>query len=89
MEDVAEDMEAQANIAAAMVHKIEPIMHGNGPHVQGVVLADLTATWLAGFQGEGALEKREELLLAFLYTVRELIPINEIGVLKHYRDASN
>jgi hypothetical protein len=49
-------------ISLAVVAEIEPLLHGLGPYIQAAILADLTATWLAGVQGSDAQEVREELL---------------------------
>jgi hypothetical protein len=60
--------------------KIRPILAGNPAPVQGAVLADLLALWLAGHaapDNDGATEiLRERVLEAHLKTVRELIPVN-------------
>jgi hypothetical protein len=61
----------------AIVRKIIPLLAGQHPTVQGGVLADLMAIYLAGHQGEGAEALREELLALHVATVRQLIPVNE------------
>ena len=65
---------------AQLIERIRPILAGQPPPVQGAVLADLLATWLAGHidrtsnQHTDAL--REELLTHHLATVRALVPVN-------------
>ena len=61
----------------AVTERIAPLLAGRAPEVQGAVLADLLATWLAGHQGEGAADLREELIRLHIEAVRELIPVNE------------
>ena len=61
----------------AISETIGPMLRGLGPDVQGSVLADLVATWLAGFRGDGAQALREELLAGHISLVRDLIPVNE------------
>jgi hypothetical protein len=39
-----------ADLVTGLVHKIGLILAGHHGHVQGAVLADLTGTWLAGYQ---------------------------------------
>jgi hypothetical protein len=56
---------------------IEAMLAGLEPQIVGAILADITATWLAGFQGQGAAEMREGLLQMHINYVRELIPVNE------------
>lgn len=63
-----------------LVERIRPILAGVPSPVQGAVLADLLAIWLAGHidrtssQHTDAL--REELLQHHLATVRALVPVN-------------
>lgn len=61
------------------------VLAGHGPEVQGAVLADLLATYLAGhFVAEGeddnpaqTADLREQLLQLHVAAVRTLIPVNE------------
>jgi hypothetical protein len=53
------------------------MLRGLGPDIQGAVLADLLATWLAGIQGPDAEAARDELLEAHIRLVRVLIAVNE------------
>lgn len=68
------------------VEKIHPILAGKGREVQGAVIADLLASWLAGHQAvEEGIDievERERVLTAFLAFVRQLIPINEKAILE-------
>jgi hypothetical protein len=68
---------AQAAEVAALFQRICPLLAGHSPEVQGAALADLLALFLAGYQGPGAAEVREELLALHVETVRGLIPANE------------
>jgi hypothetical protein len=57
--------------------RFEELLHGLEPAVVGAILADLTATWLAGFQGEEIDRVREQLLKFHVKHIRDLIPVNE------------
>jgi hypothetical protein len=73
----------QRSELAAVRHlcaKIGQLLHGHSPQVQGAVLADLLAMWLAGHTAGDPIandELRGELLAAHINVVRELIPENE------------
>lgn len=54
---------------------IQPLLRGRGSELQGAVLADLVAIWLAGHWPR---EVREEILQDWLATMRKLIPHSEI-----------
>jgi hypothetical protein len=59
---------------------VSAALAGRHPLIQGAVLADLVATWLAGYTGEHTKQvdrMREELLQLHVDTVRRLIPVNE------------
>lgn len=71
------DNKADARLVAEVSQSIMPMLGGLGPDVQAAVLADLVATWLAGFQGEGAEGLRRDLLKMHVDQVRKLIPANE------------
>jgi len=49
---------------------IMPLLRGKGPAVQGVILAELTARWLAGH----APDLRDELIEAQVHFIRKMIP---------------
>jgi hypothetical protein len=69
----------------SIVQSIRPLLAGHGPLLQGYVLGDLVAIWLAGHEALGdpvATEKlRADLLAMHCDLVRCLVPINakEIG----------
>jgi hypothetical protein len=80
------DMRAHAVKVGEIVDQISPLLAGRGPEVQGAVLGELVATWLAGYQ---AIEDdvdidacREELLHHHVRLIRALIPIQEALLLK-------
>jgi hypothetical protein len=66
--------------AMAIIDQIRPLLAGRAPEVQGVVLADLLATWLAGHHvagDEDATHKmRAEILTMHCTNVRKLTSIN-------------
>jgi hypothetical protein len=62
----------------ALLQRVAPLFHGQSPDIVGAVLSDLVALLLAGHQGVGAEELREELLQLHIETVRILIPVNEV-----------
>jgi hypothetical protein len=55
----------------AIVEQIKPLLAGRHPAVQGIVLCDLLAIWLAGHQPEAV----EPLIDAHIRGVRQLIPL--------------
>jgi hemerythrin len=63
-----------------LLTEVSALLAGRPRHVQGAVLADLLAMWLAGHinaRDRGATQTlREEVLAKQLQTVRELIPVN-------------
>jgi hemerythrin len=56
------------------------LLHGRAPHIQGAVLADLLALWLAGHvirdDRKATKAVRQEMLAMHMRKVRELIPEN-------------
>lgn len=70
----------QKNIdeAAGLTAAISQLLSWRSPDVQGMVLADLTATWLCGFVGPDHEAARETVLELHITQVRRLIPVNEI-----------
>jgi hypothetical protein len=56
---------------------IAPHLAGLGPEMQGAVLAELTAKWIAGFRGDGAPEFRAGLLDHWLGTVKLLVKLQD------------
>ena len=71
--------------AAELIDEIGGLLWGYGPDMQGAILADLLAMWLAGHlvPGDKAATKkaREALLQEHIKCVRELIPENEKEIL--------
>jgi hypothetical protein len=77
-----EDVDAAATEAEAIVEQVRPLLAGHDPGVQGAALADLLATWLAGFQmPDGPPKKlqafRRNMLKMHIEQVWQLVPINE------------
>lgn len=70
--------------ARQIVERVRPLLAGRPPQVQGAVLADLLAMWLAGhiFRGNpGETDAlREKLLESHLDLVRRLIPVNAASI---------
>ena len=62
----------------ALLQRVAPLFQGQSPDIVGAVLSDLVALLLAGHQGPGVEELREELLRLHVETVRGLIPVNEV-----------
>jgi hypothetical protein len=62
--------------------EIQPMLRGQGHMVQGAVLADLVAIWLASVQGSDAERVRKELLEQWLETVHKLISPSEQQILE-------
>lgn len=64
----------------ATIARIAPLLKGKPPSVQGAVLADLLAMWLAGHGVEGnadeTLKLRATLLAEHCRVVRELVEVN-------------
>jgi hypothetical protein len=65
---------------ARLVGRIAPLLASQPPELQGAVLADLLAIWLAGHVVEGLPEAtrrlRAEILKLHLETVERLVEIN-------------
>jgi hypothetical protein len=65
---------------AATVERIKPLLAGQPPELQGAVLADCLAIWLAGHHVAGDAEAtqrmRAELLAMHCAAVRQLTAIN-------------
>jgi len=61
-----------ADIAIATSAKIQPLLKGLGPDIQGAVLADLLSIWLAGFPEE----MREDVLTLHIEQMRPLIEVS-------------
>jgi hypothetical protein len=65
---------------ARTVERIGPILAGRPPEIQGAILADLLAMWLAGHHCAGdeylTQQLREGLLAEHCTAVRQLVEIN-------------
>lgn len=59
--------------------RIEPLLAGHPPEVQGCALADLLSIWLAGHPPQA----REALLAAHVRAVRALVPVSEAEMFPH------
>jgi hypothetical protein len=68
-------------------YEIGLLLHGIGPVIQGAILADLLAIWLAGHFGSNGM--REQLLNDHIRTVWQLIPCNEREILARHRRTAN
>jgi hypothetical protein len=70
----------QTREVAALVGKIRPFLAGHAPEVQGAVLADLLAVWLAGHHTAGDADAsrkfRADLLDVHCRAVRQLVEVN-------------
>jgi hypothetical protein len=72
-----------ADRAAEVSRQIEPLLAGLGPDVQGAILANLTAMWLAGHMSEDHDDHartviiREKILSLHIEAVRSLIAPSE------------
>jgi hypothetical protein len=64
----------------AIVKRIRPLLAGNPAEIQGAVLADLLAMWLAGHHVPGdqraTADLRREVLSVHLRALGELVPVN-------------
>jgi hypothetical protein len=56
-----------------LARSIAPMLHGQGPDVQGAALCDLCAMWLAGHHPD----LRAAVLSQFMQTLVKLIAVNE------------
>lgn len=79
---------SEAKLVERKVREICPLLSGLGPEVIGAVLADLFAMLLAGHVGSDAEKCREEIIVAWMATVRDLIPVNEKMILERMSDGS-
>jgi hypothetical protein len=67
-------------LVTSIADRIKPLLAGQSPDVQGAVLADLLAIWLAGHHVEGdenaTRTLRAELLADHCFAVRQLVLVN-------------
>lgn len=75
-------MGVQEDEVIATVDRIRPLLAGRSPEVQGAILADLLAIWVAGHSPQ----LRQGLLDMHIDMVRELIPLNA-KIIRGLRDA--
>ena len=61
------------NLSREISLKLQPMLKGREPGVQGAAIADLAAIWLAHWPPAA----REELLQMHVGKIRELIEVNE------------
>ena len=76
---------SKIKIISEKVEQIRPLLAGLEPPIQGAILADLLAIWLAGHFAEGppsTTALRDLLLEQHMGLVRALIPINEKAILE-------
>jgi hypothetical protein len=78
-----------ADLIDALSKQIAPLLHGYDPGIIGAVLADLTATWLAGWQGSEKDKRkiRRTLLRLHVEQIKALIEANEQLLLERYAEA--
>jgi hypothetical protein len=65
------DIERWSKESDEIVEAIRPLLAGKLPAVQGLVVAELVAIWIAGH----AEEFREQILEMELQTIRDLVPV--------------
>jgi hypothetical protein len=91
-------MSDDAARALSLRYKIMPVLEGQGPDVQGAVLADLLSLWLAGqivLDDKGEIDRvqtlkmREEMLTLHIEHVRLMMPSSEAEVLHKLKTAGN
>jgi hypothetical protein len=74
------DERSMPDEALELCRQIAPLLAGKPANLQGAVLADLLAVWLAGHIAAGDAREtdrlRENLLAMHLEYVRQLVPIN-------------
>lgn len=75
-----QNLEAAATRSENLVRLIRPMFAGESPEVVSATLADLTATLLAGFQGNdvAVTRLRQDLLARHVAFILELVPVNEL-----------
>jgi hypothetical protein len=79
--------------ADEVTEKIRPLLEGHGPIVQSVILADLTAAWVAGhlLHADGAVNApetrrlREDILMHFIELIRQLTPMHHARIMEEQK----
>lgn len=73
-------MSIDTQLINPLVDRISVILAGHLPEIQGAVLADCLAIWLAGHHVEGDEDAtrslRADLLASHCSVVRQLVPVN-------------
>lgn len=69
------DIESKFGRYEDLVEQIKPILADQKPQVQGAVIADLFAIYLANHQGEEVEEVREAIIEHWLKMVHGLVPL--------------
>jgi len=72
----------QARAVSALVNAVAPILASKDPSIVGAILADLTATWIAGHRAatkEETDRMRDELLTMHIEAIEALIALNARG----------
>ena len=85
---MTEAAELAVEISEKLWPLVAPALAGLPPNIQGAVLADLTATWLAGHRAttQAATRKlRREMLNLHIAAIWDLIPVNEARGESHGR----
>jgi hypothetical protein len=68
------------DLTRQLYEAIRPLLAGHPPQVQGAVLADLLATWLAGHYADSDADTdrlRETIFAKHSEIVWELVPVND------------
>ena len=63
-----------------VINKIKKHLRGKGPELQGAVLCELLAMFLAGHHPS----LRDDVLEVHINTARALVPANEAALFEHY-----
>jgi hypothetical protein len=78
--DEFDDLAKRAIESMKLTQKIRRMFEGKPPEMQGAILADLLACWIAGHvspgDDEATKDHRELILQIHLAAVRALIPVN-------------
>jgi hypothetical protein len=85
--------EEEFAIADKITEQIRPMLEGLGPMIQSIIVADLTAAWLAGHllhkggevKSKATLALREEILTNFLTLVRQLMPLHHARIMEEQK----
>lgn len=89
--DIAGDTGKEAD---AITEQVRPLLVGHGPIVQSLVLADLTAAWIAGHllhhggavDGRETTRLRDDILAHFLDLIRQLTPLHHARIMEANKD---